>query len=74
MEPQLALVTELLDRKDWIKDPKAVAAVRKEFDGLTSKNTWDLSSVTEEREVIQRARESESTIHIGDICSKKAHS
>lgn len=71
MEPQLALVTELLDRKDW------VAAVRKEFDGLTSKNTWDLSSVTEEMEVIQRARESESTIHIGDImtiCSKKAHS
>ena len=70
-ETQPALVTELLDRKEWIKDPEAIAAVCKEFDGLTSKNTWDLDT---EPDLLARIRASGDKVHIGDvmsICSRK---
>ena len=73
-ETQPALVTELLDRKEWIRDPKAIAAVEKEFNGLTDKGTWDLDTVREEPEILAEARTKGDKIHIGDvmsICSRR---
>ena len=69
-----ALVTKLLDRKEWIKDPKAVAKVREEFDGLTGKDTWDLDSVDEHANIVHNAKLAGKTVHIANImsiCSRK---
>ena len=69
-----ALVTKLLDRKEWIKDPKAVAKAREEFDGLTGKDTWDLDSVDEHSNVVRNAKLAGKIVHIADImsiCSRK---
>ena len=68
-ELQPALVAELLDRKEWIRDPKAIAAVQKKFNRLTDKGAWDLDTVREEPEILAEARAKGDKIHIGDVMS-----
>ena len=57
-----------------MSNPKARAAVRSEAEGLESKNTWDISTVTEKDELIRCAKKDGVKIHIGQlmsICSEK---
>ena len=56
------------------KNPKAVAKVREEFDGLTGTDTWDLDSVDEHTNIVHNAKLAGKTVHIADImsiCSRK---
>ena len=41
-----ALVTKSLKKSEWTSNPEALAAVKKEAEGLRKNNTWDDHSVT----------------------------
>lgn len=41
-----AFVTKNLKKSEWNNNPQAIAAVKKEAEGLRKNNTWDDSSVT----------------------------
>ena len=59
---------EVLSRED------AIAAIKKEFDGIEAMGLWDLESVEEEDAVRKRALATGQTIHLADlpaICSEK---
>merc|ERR1711973_828844 len=64
-----AMVTQLLSRQEMLKDPDALAAVRKEADGLLSKGTWDLSTVRELTELKEDAKRTGKPIHLGSLMS-----
>ena len=52
----------------------AIAAIKKEFDGIGAMGSWDLEMVEEEETVKRRAVESRQTIYLADllvICSEK---
>ena len=69
-----AAVTTLLSRHEMLANPDAIKAVKKEADGLASKNTWDLLSVKEAETIKQEARKSGRKVHLGSlmtICSVK---
>ncbi|MFY9237268.1 MAG: reverse transcriptase domain-containing protein, partial [Roseovarius sp.] len=69
-----AMVTRLLDRREALASPAALASIRKEADGLVDKGTWALETVQEKDEVIKQARRKKQKVHIGSlmtICSEK---
>ena len=69
-----ALVTRQLRRSEVLSREDAIAAIKKEFDGIGAMGTWDLETVEEEETVQKRAIESGQTIHLADflaICSEK---
>ena len=73
-ELQPAAVTRQLPRSEVLSREDAIAAIKKEFDGIGAMGTWDLGSVEEEESVKKRAIESGQTIHLADllaICSEK---
>eukprot|EP00435_Cladocopium_sp_Y103_P022705 s3286_g5.t1 len=73
-ELQPAAVTRQLPRSEVLSREEAIAAIKKEFDGIGAMGTWDLESVEEEESVKKRAIESGQTIHLADllaICSEK---
>ena len=72
--PVTAAVTKLLDRKEMHSDPKAIAAVKAEAQGLLHEETWLPSTVIEKSDLIAWARKNMKKIHIGDLlllCSIK---
>jgi len=64
-----AMVTQLLSRHEMLKDPDAVAAVRKEADGLLSKGTWDLSTVKELEALKAESKRTGEPVHLGSLMS-----
>ena len=73
-ELQPAAVTRQLPRSEVLSRADAIAAIKKEFDGIGDMGTWDLESVEEEEVVKRRAIENGQTIHLADllaICSEK---
>ena len=67
-------VTKLLDRREALRDPKAVAAVRAEADALVAAGTCLEASVVEQDVLRTSARASKKTVHFGQlmtICSVK---
>ena len=73
-ELQPAAVTRQLPRSEVLSRADAIAAIKKEFDGIGDMGTWDLGSVEEEETVKRRAIEHGQTIHLADllaICSEK---
>ena len=73
-EPIDALVTRLLDRQETLNNPKALASIRKEADGLIGEDTFLLNTVKEHEEVVRDARRTGKKVHIGSlmtICSEK---
>ena len=69
-----ALVTRQLPRSEVLSREDAIAAIKKEFDGIGAMGTWDLEMVEEEETVKRRAVESRQTIYLADllvICSEK---
>jgi len=67
-----ALVTKLLDRKEW--DQKAYDAIKKEGRALIDMDTWLESTVTEKVKLLESARAKGEKIHLGDLltlCSIK---
>ena len=69
-----AMVTRLLDRKEMLANPKAVAAVRKEANGLAAGGTWLPETVQEVNQLKQHARATGEKVVIGQamtICSEK---
>ena len=73
-EPVDALVTRLLDRQETLNNPKALAAIRKEADGLIGEDTFLLKTVKEHEAVIREAKRTGKKVHIGSlmtICSEK---
>ena len=69
-----ALVTRQLSRAEVLSCPDAIAAIKKEFDGVGSMGTWSLKSVQEESHVVHEARTKGETIHLADllaICSER---
>ena len=68
-----AMVTALLDRKDWIKDKEALRAVEEERQKLLTQRTWLEDTVRERDEVVAEARarskDGRPTLHIGQLMS-----
>ena len=74
LPPTTALVTKLLDRKEYYRDPRAKQAIRDEGRSLVDQGTWLLNTVTEKQELLNRARATGKKLHYGDlnpICSIK---
>eukprot|EP00975_Prorocentrum_lima_P054829 11494204-Prorocentrum_lima.AAC.1 len=53
--------------KEALSNPKAKAALDREWDRLRSINTWNENEVREWSEVAQKARHSSSPAHMGRI-------
>ena len=73
-ELQPAAVTRQLPRAEVLSREDAIAAIKKEFDGIGAMGTWDLESVEEEEAARKRALATGQTIHLADliaICSEK---
>ena len=71
---QPAAVTMQLPRAEVLSREDAIAAIKKEFDGIEAMGLWDLESVEEEDAVRKRALATGQTIHLADlpaICSEK---
>eukprot|EP00435_Cladocopium_sp_Y103_P008030 s2775_g2.t1 len=66
-ELQPTAVTRQLPRSEVLSREDAIAAIKKEFDGIGAMGTWDLESVQEEESVKRRAIEKGQTIHLADI-------
>ena len=74
--PMTALVTKLLDRREYYRDPRAKQAIRDEGKSLVDQGTWLLHTVPEKQELLSRARATGKRLHYGDlnpICSIKFH-
>ena len=72
--PVTAAVTKLLDRNEMRSDPKAIAAVKAEAQGLLNEDTWLTSTAIEKADLIIWAQKNKKKIHIGDLlllCSIK---
>ena len=66
-EEYLAMVHKAVDLKVAKTIPKAVEALDKEWDKLTSIPTWDTSKVRERHEVREQAQKSKVVTHFGQI-------
>ena len=67
-----ALVTKLLDRKEWTSD--SLDAIRAEAQGLLGEKTWLVDTVIEREELKSWANDVGRRVHIGDLlllCSIK---
>ena len=50
------LVTKALSRNEWLSDPKALEAIRKESDGLRSNQTWDDETACDADELTRQSK------------------
>ena len=50
-----------------LKEPEAIAAVRKEAEGLAKAGTWNLDTVQELESVKAKAKKSGESIHVGAL-------
>jgi hypothetical protein len=69
-----AMVTKLLDRKDWRKDPLAMKAIQAEAAGLLQEKTWLLETVIEKKDLREWAQKTNTKVHFGELlllCSIK---
>ena len=69
-----ACVARPVDRKERANNPKAKAALDKEWDKLIRQGCWDYSSVREWREISNEAISKGETAHVGrifDICFER---
>ena len=60
-------IHQLIDRREWIKDPAAVAEAKREAEGLMAEGTWDYKVVIPRNELVMKARSSGEKIHIGQL-------
>ena len=69
-------VTKLLDYRETRTNPRAIEAVKAEVEALASRGTWDTEDVQEKEAVVEWAKRTGTTVHIGEglgICSIKHH-
>ncbi|CAE7661277.1 unnamed protein product [Symbiodinium sp. CCMP2592] len=60
-------IHQLIERREWIKDPAALAEAKKEAEGLIAEGTWNYDEVIPRSELVAEARESGKKIHIGQL-------
>ena len=69
-----ALAARQLPRSEVLSREDAIAAIKKEIDGIGAMGTWDLETVEEEEVVKRRAIANGQTIQLADLlatCSEK---
>ena len=62
-----ASVARLVSKEEIARNPKAKAALDKEWDNLKNKGVWDEKRVRECRDIVNEARRSNKTVHLGRI-------
>ena len=62
-----ASVARLVSRDEVASNPKAKAALDKEWDNLGNKGVWDEKRVRECRDIVAEARREGKTVHLGRI-------
>ncbi len=67
--PFNAAVARSVNKKEMYSNPKALAAVRQEWDRLRAKRCWseDMKSVREWKDVAYEARTKGTTVHVGRL-------
>eukprot|EP00435_Cladocopium_sp_Y103_P046789 s641_g13.t1 len=60
-------VARLVPKDEVAKNPKAKAALDKEWENLRTKGVWDESRVRECRSIVDEARKNGETVHLGRI-------
>ncbi|CAL1160923.1 unnamed protein product [Cladocopium goreaui] len=60
-------IHELIDRREWINDPAALAEIKKEADGLVNAGTWTYDHVVPRAKLEADARASGKDIAIGRL-------
>ncbi len=66
--PFNAAVARSVNKKEMYANPKALKAVRSEWDRLRSKRCWSEDLVREWKHVAAEARDSGTTVHVGRLC------
>ena len=66
--PFNAAVARPVAKKEMYANPKALKAVRSEWDRLRLKKCWSEDLVREWKHVAAEARDSETTVHVGRLC------
>ena len=61
-------IHQLVDCREWIKDPAALAEAKKEAEGLIAEGTWNCDEIVPRSELVAEARENGKKIHIGQFC------
>ena len=61
-------IHQLVDCREWIKDPAALAEAKKEAEGLIAEGTWNYDEIVPRSELVAEARENGKKIHIGQFC------
>ena len=62
-----ASVARLVSKEEVARNPKAKAALDKEWDNLRNKGVWDEKRVRECRDIVAEARRNNKTVHLGRI-------
>ena len=62
-----ASVARLVSKEEIARNPKAKAALDKEWENLKNKGVWDEKRVRECRDIVNEARRSNKTVHLGRI-------
>ena len=60
-------VARLVPKDEVRKNPKAKAALDKEWENLRTKGVWDESRVKECKSIVEEARKKGETVHLGRI-------
>ena len=60
-------VARLVPKDEIAKNPKAKAALDKEWENLRTKGVWDESRVRECKSIVDEARKNGQTVHLGRI-------
>ena len=60
-------VARLVPKEEVRRNPKAKAALDKEWENLRAKGVWDESRVKECRSIVEEARKKGETVHLGRI-------
>ena len=60
-----ASVARLVSKEEVARNPKAKAALDKEWDNLRNNGVWDEKRVRECRDIVAEARRSNETVHLG---------
>ena len=61
------LVTKALSRNEWLSDPKALEAIRKESDGLRSNQTWDDETACDADELTRQSKILSKDIKVAEL-------
>ena len=62
-----ASVARVVSKEEVARNPKANAALDKEWDNLRNKGVWDEKRVCECRDMVAEARRNNKTVHLGRI-------